>query len=110
RYVDDIVVVSSEIGCDFYAEVRAIAKECGLKLNSSKTSKVIVSCDCDGGCSHGVFCPCFKKCGCTAESRRIEYLGYSFHFSSRNESSGANAVKITLSKQKIKKIKSRIIL
>lgn len=110
RYVDDIVVVSSEIGCDLCAEVRAIAKESGLKLNSSKTSKVIVSCECDQKCSHGLFCPCLSRCVCKAESRCIEYLGYSFHFSSRNKSSGDNAVKITLSKQKIKKIKSRIIL
>lgn len=110
RYVDDIVVMSSETGADLYAKVRAIARESRLKLNASKTSQVTVACDCADGCNHGIFCSCYKKCQCKAESCEMEYLGYSFHFSNRNENAGVNPLKIMFSKYKMRKIKSRIIL
>ena len=110
RYVDDIVIFSSDVNKGVLSEVKRVVGEYRLKLNCSKTKCVTVACECDGGCLHGIFCPCGKKCTCISEDRRFEYLGYSFSFSSRNSKSGINSVKLTLSEQKLKRIKSRIVL
>ncbi|QDI04840.1 RNA-directed DNA polymerase [Xanthomonas cerealis pv. cerealis] len=110
RYVDDIVVISSEIRSDLFAKVRSVVRTSRLKLNVSKTNHITVACDCSAGCNHGVFCPCIKRCECKLETCFMEYLGYSFQFNSRNAISGANVVKVLLSNQKIKKIKSRIFI
>ncbi len=109
RYVDDMVILSSHLDETLHRTVKALAASHRLRLNPKKTELETVACDCDYFCSHGDFCPCKKSCSCDAKALTLEYLGYSFHFSSRN-SKAINPIKVGLSKAKMAKIKTRIAL
>lgn len=110
RYVDDLVIVSSDLQYDLYPKVKDAVQSFRLKLNPAKTDRVVVACTCDSGCGHGKFCPCDKTCVCDVEAKTVEYLGYSFVFNNRNAKSGSNEVAIRLSSAKIRKAKTRVII
>lgn len=110
RYVDDIVVITTDLNSDIRRSVRSIASKHRLKLNSKKSELVPISCACDGVCIHGDGCPCIRTCKCEQKKESLEYLGYSLFVSNRNSHDGRNKIEIRLSRSKSSKIKTRIML
>lgn len=110
RYVDDLVIVTTDLSTEIEARVKSIAKDHRLRLNIRKSSLTKIACECDAGCAHGDFCKCKRICGCEGAAVSLEYLGYSLTLSNRNEHAKNNVVVVRLSGGKIRKIKTRIIL
>jgi len=112
RYVDDIILFTFQNP----QEIVKIAKEIlvyetGLKLNTQKTKIIQRQCRCNTICTCTGICRCKKHCKCSYDQSKdlfFEYLGYRFTFSDIPKYS--NKLVISLSKRKINKIKTRIIL
>lgn len=112
RYVDDIIIFTFHNPKDITKEVREILEyETGLKLNTQKTKIIQRQCRCKTLVSCGGVCRCNKQCKCVYDRNKdlfFEYLGYRFTFSDIPKFS--DRLVISLSKRKIQKIKTRIIL
>jgi hypothetical protein len=113
RYVDDIIIFTYKNPKETISKLESILEEeTGLKLNSQKT-KIIEKkkCRCTPNCTCHANCPCRDKCVCSYDSAKrisFDYLGYNFTFSDISKKS--NEVFVSLAKNKIRKIKRRIIL
>ncbi|NZA25915.1 hypothetical protein H0E84_05920 [Luteimonas sp. SJ-92] len=115
RYVDDILVFTTETKKSAWAGVNDALRNFAFKRNLRKSYPIRVSCSCDDHCPHGSDCPCNKKCTCLArvtERHEMEYLGYKIIFDKHNASAkkDPNAVFSILSEAKSSKIKTRIAL
>jgi len=114
RYVDDMVIVSSDVRSNLKRMVHDVLRQNRLRLNSAKTRSYVVACNCEPDCKHGHACPCLKSCVCGKQDQEVsyslEYVGYSLMFDKRNNKDRSNEVQIRLSPAKVKKIKSRIFL
>lgn len=112
RYVDDIIIFTFQNPKEIAEKASDILDfETGLKLNKQKTKIIQRQCRCIPVCTCTGLCRCHSNCRCTYEVSKIkffEYLGYRFTFSDIVKYS--NKLVITLSKNKIKKIKTRIVL
>jgi hypothetical protein len=112
RYVDDIIIFTFHNPKDITKKAGEILEyETGLKLNTQKTKIIQRECRCKTLCSCGGVCRCHRQCKCVYDTNKdlfFEYLGYRFTFSDIPKFS--DKLVISLSKRKIQKIKTRIIL
>lgn len=112
RYVDDIIIFTFRNPNDIAKKAGEILEyETGLKLNTQKTKIIQRECRCKSLCGCTGTCRCNKQCKCSYDSTKnnfFEYLGYRFTFSDIPKHT--NYLVITLSKKKINKIKTRIML
>ncbi len=112
RYVDDIIIFTFQNPKKIEKKANDILDlETGLKLNKQKTKIIQRKCRCIPICACAGICKCNSNCKCkyeASENKFFEYLGYRFTFSDIAKYS--NHLVITLSKSKINKIKTRIIL
>ncbi|MEI9955967.1 MAG: antiviral reverse transcriptase Drt3a [Ferruginibacter sp.] len=112
RYVDDIILFTFKNPKDIVKKTSEILDfETGLKLNTQKTKIIERQCRCIPVCTCVGACKCHAKCKCTydvTKEKFFEYLGYRFTFSDLVKYS--NKLIITLSKSRVKKMKTRIIL
>jgi hypothetical protein len=112
RYVDDIIIFTFQNPKEIAKKANDILDfETGLKLNKQKTKIIQRKCRCIPVCTCIGICKCNSNCKCkheASEMKFFEYLGYRFSFSDIAKHS--NHLVITLSKSKIKKIKTRIVL
>lgn len=112
RYVDDIIIFTFQNPKEIAKKASDIlAFETGLVLNKLKTKIIQRQCRCIPVCTCVGVCKCSSNCKCTYDVTKIkffEYLGYRFSFSDIVKYS--NKLVITISKNKIKKIKTRIVL
>jgi len=112
RYVDDIIIFTFQNPKEIEKTANYILDfETGLELNKQKTKIIQRKCRCIPICACTGTCKCNSTCKCkyeASEMKFFEYLGYRFTFSDIAKLS--NHLVITLSKSKIKKIKTRIIL
>ncbi|MCC4617974.1 RNA-directed DNA polymerase [Xanthomonas campestris pv. asclepiadis] len=110
RYVDDLVVITTKVESGIERIIKELAANYRLKLNVRKSSLALIACECDFFCGHGDSCPCLKACKCQQKNISLEYLGYSIYLSNRNSVSGKNSIVVRLSKGKLAKIKTRIMV
>ena len=112
RYVDDIIIFTFQNPKVITKKAEEILEyETGLRLNAQKTKIILRQCRCKTNCTCAAFCRCNKRWKCAYDANKdlfFEYLGYRFTFSDIPKNS--NKLVISLSKRKIQKIKTRIIL
>jgi hypothetical protein len=112
RYVDDIILFTFRNPKDIVKKASEILDfETGLKLNKQKTKIIERQCRCIQVCTCAGACKCHAKCKCiydVTKEKFFEYLGYRFIFSDLVKY--PNKLIITLSKSRIKKMKTRVIL
>lgn len=112
RYVDDMIIFTFQDPLVLVKKTDELLHyETGLKLNCQKTKIIQRQCRCTNSCKCNGTCICSKTCKCKYDPKRnlyFEYLGYRFVFSDIPKSS--EHLIITLSKNKINKLKTRIIL
>ncbi|WP_419688792.1 antiviral reverse transcriptase Drt3a [Burkholderia theae] len=116
RYVDDLLLFCTSSPADIAQKVQALLPV-GMTLNEAKTQIIFVGCCCSHGCVHiASACPCASKCTCTPDplqQRELSYLGYriSFHnVPSSSEKKKGMKVDVGLSKSKVNRYKTRIVL
>ncbi len=111
RYVDDIILFSFHDVAEVVREVKRSLPQ-GLTLNRDKQIEAIrvVKCRCRPNCTCRLAqCKCIDKCKCQAtgiDSQVLEYLGYRFAFS---DLARDRSLSVSISTNKVKKIKSRIV-
>lgn len=115
RYVDDILIFTTEPINTAEKSVREIVKAHNFKINESKFAKFRVACRCETTCIHGTSCRCRKQCTCgdidANQSFSLEFLGYKIIFPAHNPSNKKeNNICCTFSENKISRIKKRIWL
>lgn len=111
RYVDDIIIFTFLNPKEIAKKTSDIlALETGLGLNKLKTKIIQRQCRCLPVCNCIGVCKCNSNCKCKYDATKVkffEYLGYRFTFSDIVKYS--DKLVITISKNKIKKIKTRIV-
>lgn len=116
RYVDDILIFTTEPTDAAEKAVREIVKGHNFKINESKFAKFRVACKCETTCIHGTSCPCKNKCKCSDnyvnQLFTLEFLGYKIIFPTHNSSNmkEKNIISCTFSENKTSRIKKRIWL
>ncbi len=112
RYVDDIILFTFQNPKEIAKRADALLEyETGLKLNKQKTKIIHRQCRCTVECSCAGTCRCNKHCRCQYDQTKdvfFEYLGYRFILPDIARDS--KKMVITLSKNKVNKFKTRIIL
>ena len=115
RFVDDIVVFCSKEPTQTKAIAARTLKDYGLKLSPTKYHRIDVECAASASSAPSAISKCFPTCKCPeneAPPATLSYLGYTFAFAtvpnSANQKKG-KSLTISLSRNKVKKIKTRII-
>lgn len=112
RYVDDIILLTFKNPHEIVKQAGTIlGYETGLKLNGQKTKVIERKCRCIPTCTCPSGCKCKKGCKCNYDSTKdkyFEYLGYRFTFSDVVKHN--DKLVISISNNKLKKIKTRIVL
>ncbi|MFP3602556.1 antiviral reverse transcriptase Drt3a [Paraburkholderia sp. SIMBA_053] len=116
RYVDDLIIFSTSRPAGIVEKVQALLPV-GMALNEDKTKSVFVGCCCSHECVHiATACPCVPKCTCVPDPlkrRELSYLGYRISFNnipSSPEKKKRMKVDVGLSKSKVNRYKTRIVL
>ncbi len=116
RYVDDLIIFSTSKPAGIVEKVQALLPV-GMALNEDKTKSVFVGCCCSHECVHtATACPCAPKCTCVPDPlkrRELSYLGYRISFNnipSSPEKKKRMKVDVGLSKSKVNRYKTRIVL
>lgn len=105
RYVDDILIFTTEPANTTEKAVREIVKGHNFKINEAKFAQFRVACKCEMSCVHGTSCPCKNKCKCSDshESKpfTLEFLGYKMIFPAHNsDNMKKNNISCTFSEKK----------
>lgn len=112
RYVDDIIIFIKDDKKFNLENIKSKLPK-GLKINKQKTEIFRIQCRCSVACVCTGNCNCSKKCNCQIDetkNHRMNFLGYQFEFPDvPNKKLKERSIKISISKVKINKIKSRII-
>lgn len=115
RYVDDILIFTTEPADTAEIAVRAIVKAHNFKINESKFAKFRVPCRRKTTCNHGISSPSEKKYirsdNDVNQLFSLDFLGYKLIFPSYNhDCKKKNNIWCTFSENKISRIKKRIWL
>lgn len=102
RFVDDIVIFSSNTRNNQLSMIEGLINSMGLQLNKAKCCRIVKKCD----------EPDHKRkmyCRCTTSLETFDYLGYEFAFVDRPNQKNHACTKVEISSKKLKRHKSRIV-